>query len=144
MSFQAPYTLKGENSDGLIPWYPTETGLYYLSVYSYKTENLNESPEDTYFATFYVDNIAGENTTQENQFNMYPNPIHQQDLHLHLEQNVDKNTQLIIRDKQGNIKLTQSVQSQDIDINTKGLEPGVYFVEVQTSTEILRKLLIVN
>ena len=142
---QAPYTLLGEDADGdLNPWYPDETGLYYFDIFTYSSENPDADYKDRYFAIFYVDGLANPNNEQEAQFTMYPNPIHQGDLHLNLEYSIDTETQVIIRDKQGNVKMTQSINSQNAAVDTRGLEPGVYFVELQNGGEVLRKLLMIN
>jgi hypothetical protein len=82
-------------------------------------------------------NVGVEETTLENQLNIYPNPV--ADVLNVQWNNTNETANLSIRDLSGRVVLVERAANGNVALDLSGLASGNYILEVQTEERTLRQ-----
>ena len=142
---QTPYTLSGELANGdYIPWHP-EPGNYILEVSTFGSDNTDAPLLKTHNYKF---TIIDHNTTKQIKndavVGIFPNPSDQDLVYLDLDLDLNAPAQLALMDKQGKVLISKTIQNKDITLDVNTLEPGYYILQIQTTQQVFKRVLIIN
>lgn len=106
---------------------------YYITATYYFGES---GPSDTYYYLW----VDVSNVTYEKEIRIYPNPVNDK---LFIESPTSI-IQIELLNIQGSTVFSENIFSKDYQINVSSLDPGIYFLKLETSEGIIRRKLVVK